>query len=84
MLTKYFSGLSRINEMKEKIPDAQAARIVGTHPFYYKNYILARQKYSDKDLYRALNALLKTDIQQKTTSADPKSLFTILITEILN
>jgi DNA polymerase-3 subunit delta len=84
MLTKYFSGLSRINEMKEKIPDAQAARIVGTHPFYYKNYILARQKYSDKDLYRALNALLNTDIQQKTTSSDPKSLFTILITEILN
>src|ERR1035441_3215053 len=30
MLTKYFSGLSRVNEMKGKIPDDVAARIVGT------------------------------------------------------
>lgn len=84
MLTKYFTGLSRINELKDKMPDAQAARVVGTHPFYYKNYLVARLKYSDKDLYRVLNALLNTDIQQKTTSTDPKSLFTILITEVLN
>jgi DNA polymerase-3 subunit delta len=84
MLTKYFTGLSRINELREKMPDAQAARIVGTHPYYYKNYISARQNYSDKDLYRALNALLNTDIQQKTTSSDTKSLFTVLITEVLN
>jgi DNA polymerase-3 subunit delta len=84
MLTKYFTGLSRINELKEKMPDAQAARIVGTHPYFYKNYLAARQNYSDKDLYRALNALLNTDIQQKTTSSDPKSLFTVLITEVLN
>ena len=84
MLTKYFTGLSRIHELKDKMPDAQAARIVGTHPYYYKNYIAARQNYSDKDLYRALNALLNVDIHQKTTSSDPKSLFTILITEVLN
>jgi DNA polymerase-3 subunit delta len=84
MLTKYFTGLSRINEMKEKMPDAQAARVVGTHQYYYKNYLAARQKYSDKDLFRALNALLKADIQQKTTSSDPKSLFTLFVTEVLN
>ncbi len=83
MLTKYFTGLSRINEMKEKIPDSQAARIVGTHPFYYKNYVSARQNYSDNDIYRALNELLYTDIQLKTTSSDPKTLFTALITEVL-
>src|SRR5664280_2028240 len=35
MLTKYFTGLSRINEMKGKIPDDVAARIVGTHPVSY-------------------------------------------------
>jgi len=37
MLTKYFTGLSRINELKDKIPDSQSARIVGTHPYFYKN-----------------------------------------------
>ena len=83
MLTKYFTGLSRINEMKGKIDDNVAARIVGTHPFYYKNYKSARDKYSDRDLFRSINALLNADILLKTTSFDPKSLFTVLITDIL-
>jgi DNA polymerase-3 subunit delta len=83
MLTKYFSGLSRINEMKGKIPDDVAARIVGTHPFYYKNYKFAKEKFSDRDLFRSINAVLNTDILLKTTSYDPKSLFTVLIADIL-
>jgi DNA polymerase III delta subunit len=83
MLTKYFSGLSRVNEMKGKIPDDVAARIVGTHPFYYKNYKSAKEKFSDRDLFRPINAVLNTDILLKTTSYDPKSLFTVLIADIL-
>jgi DNA polymerase-3 subunit delta len=83
MLTKYFTGLSRVNEMKGKIPDDVAARIVGTHPFYYKNYQAARNKFSDRDLFRSINAVLNTDILLKTTSYDPKSLFTVLIADIL-
>jgi DNA polymerase-3 subunit delta len=83
MLTKYFSGLSRVNEMKGKISDDVAARIVGTHPFYYKNYKTARDKFSDRDLFRSINAVLNADIMLKTTSFDPKSLFTVLITDIL-
>ena len=83
MLTKYLSGLSRVNEMKGKIPDDVAARIVGTHPFYYKNYKAAKEKFSDRDLFRSVNALLNADILLKTTSFDPKSLFTVLITDIL-
>jgi DNA polymerase III subunit delta len=83
MLTKYFTGISRVNEMKTTIPDDVAARIVGTHPFYYKNFKSAREKYSDKDLFRSVNAILNADILLKTTSTDPKSLFTVLITDIL-
>jgi DNA polymerase-3 subunit delta len=83
MLTKYFSGLSRVSEMKGKIPDDVAARIVGTHPFYYKNYKTARDKFSDRDLFRSINAVLNADILLKTTSFDPKTLFTVLITDIL-
>jgi len=83
MLTKYLSGLSRVNEMKGKIPDDVAARIVGTHPFYYKNYKAAKEKFSDRDLFRSVNALLNADILLKTTSFDPKSLFTVLIADIL-
>jgi DNA polymerase III subunit delta len=83
MLTKYFSGLSRVNEMKGKIPDDVAARIVGTHPFYYKNIKSAREKFSDQDIFRSVNAVLNADILLKTTSFNPKSLFTVLITDIL-
>jgi len=84
MLTRYFTGLSRINELKEKkIPEQAAARIVGTHPYYYKDYLSARAIYSDKDLYRIAQSLLKADISLKTTSADNKSIITILLGEIL-
>lgn len=84
MLTRYFTGLSKINELKEKkIPELAAARIVGTHPYYYKDYLRARMIYSDKDLYRIVQSLLKADISVKTTSADNKSIISILLAEIL-
>jgi DNA polymerase III subunit delta len=85
MLTRYFTGLSQINELREKkLPDAAAARIVGTHPYYYKDYVKTRAIYSDKDLYRVSEALLKADLLVKTTSTDNKSIITLLISEILS
>jgi DNA polymerase III delta subunit len=83
MLTRYFTGLSRIAEMtNQKLPDAAAARIVGTHPFYYKDYLNARAIYSDTNLYNSVQALLKADAAIKTTPADPKTVITILVSEI--
>ncbi len=85
MLTRYFTGLSRVNEMTEqKINDYAAARIVGTHPFYYKNYKQARKIYSDSDLFQASQALLKADFAVKTTTADSKAVISILISEMFN
>ena len=84
MLTRYFTGLIRINELNEKkIPDQAAARIVGTHQYYYKDYLKARMIYSDKDLYRIVQSLLKADLSVKTTSAGGKSIISILLAEIL-
>ncbi len=84
MLTKYFGGLSRINELNEKkVPVEAAARIVGTHYYYYKDYVKARNNYSDKNLYNTVQALLKADITLKTTSSDEKTILAILISEIL-
>jgi DNA polymerase-3 subunit delta len=83
MLTRYFTGLSRIAEMTaQKLPEAAAARIVGTHPFYYKDYLKARSFFSDTNLYNSVQALLKADVTIKTTSADPKTVIAILISEI--
>jgi len=84
MLTRYFTGLSRIAEMTNlKLPDAVAAKIVGTHPYYYKDYLKAKSLYSDSNLYNSVQALLKADVTIKTTSADPKTVITILISEII-
>ena len=85
MLTRYFTGLVRVNELTEKkIPNQAAARIVGTHPFYYKDYLEARKIYSDNQIINAASALLKADISIKTSSADEKTILTILILEILS
>jgi DNA polymerase III subunit delta len=85
MLTRYFTGVSRVSELtKENIPSQQAARIVGTHPYFYKDYQQARRLYSDVDLTKVFRALLNADLSIKTTSADRKNIVTILISEILS
>ena len=85
MLTRYFTGLTRVNELKEKnLSDQAAARIVGTHPYYYKDYLRARTVYSDGDLYKIAAALLKADMSVKTTTTDDKSIISLLIAEILS
>ncbi len=85
MLTRYITGLARVNEMTElNMNEYVAARIVGTHPFYYKNYKQARRAFSDKDLYQASRALLKADFAVKTTSVDNKSVISLLISEMFN
>ena len=66
------------------MPAEQAARIVGTHPFYYKDYQQARRLYSDTDLANVFRALLKADLSIKTTSANGKNIITILLSEIIN
>ncbi len=84
MLTRYFTGLSKVTELKSKnMPDQEAARIIGTHPYYYRGYIKARTLYSDEKLIDVFRALLKADISIKTTNLDDKTLITILISEIL-
>lgn len=84
MLTRYFTGLAKIPELKSKnVSDTEAARIVGTHPFYYRNYSKARTLFSDSKLVDVFRALLKADVTVKTTSANNKTTISILINEIL-
>ena len=84
MLTRYFTGLAKITELQTKnTPVQEAARIVGTHHFYYPNYVKARNLFSDQKLVEVFRALLKADMSVKTTSADDKTIITLLIAEIL-
>jgi DNA polymerase-3 subunit delta len=83
MLTRYFTGLAKITELKTKnFPLQEAAKIVGTHHFYYPVYIKARTLFSDEKLVEVFRALLKADVSVKTTSSDNKTIIAVLITEI--
>ncbi len=85
MLTRYFTQLTRLNELKVKAgSENEIARSIGTHPFYLKDYFKARSRYTDENLFNAAKALLKADLSIKTTTVEPKVLITILIEEILS
>lgn len=84
MLNKYFSGLARLSELTaSNTNEFQIARILGTHPYFLKDYYQARKIYSDKHLAVAFAALLKADISVKTTSLDDNTLISVLIAEII-
>jgi len=85
MLTRYFTGLAKISELQTKnTPVQEAARIVGTHHFYYPNYVKARKLFSDEKLVEVFRSLLKADVSVKTTTSDNKTIITLLIAEILH
>ncbi|MFO7526903.1 MAG: DNA polymerase III subunit delta [Ignavibacteriaceae bacterium] len=84
MLTKYFTGLARVSELiTTNVNEYQAAKIVGTHPYYYKDYIEARRRYSNKDIVEAFRALLKADLSNKTTQTEAKTIVAVLIAELI-
>ncbi len=84
MLNKYFTGLARLTELTTaNTNEFQIARILGTHPFYLKDYRSARGLYSDIHLTNAFSALLKADLAIKTTSLDDYTLLSVLIAEII-
>lgn len=83
MLTRYFTAVAKIGELKTKrIPDTSAAKTVGVHFFFYPGYLKARNLYSDNKLVEVFRALLKADVSIKTTSIESKEIITILIAEI--
>lgn len=83
MLNKYFSGLARLPELASaNTNEFQIARILGTHPYFLKEYHSARKLYSNQQLAAVFSALLKADISVKTTSIDDYTLIGVLIAEI--
>jgi len=84
MLNKYFTSIARLDELtKANTNEFQVARIMGTHPFYLKDYQSARRMYSDKHLTDAFSALLKADLSIKTTSLEDYTLLSVLIAELI-
>ena len=84
MVNKYFTGLARLTELTaSNTNEYQIARVLGTHPYYLKDYHSARRLYSDKQLINVFSALLKADLSVKTTSIDDYTLISVLLAEII-
>lgn len=84
MLNRYFSSLVKIDELNAmKLSEQEAAKIVGTHPYYYKNYLEARRRFTQQDFTNAFRALFNADLSIKTSQLDEKTILTMLIAEII-
>lgn len=84
MLTKYFSALAQMPEFeKDKTTADKIAPFIGSHPGYVQSYFIASKKYSPIELKNAFIALLNADFSVKTSFSDPKTIITVLISEIL-
>lgn len=84
MLTRYFTGLAQVPELeKSGLTDQEAAKIVGTHPYYYKDYRRASIFFQGKRMHKVARALFNADLALKSTQTDPKTIISILLTEIL-
>jgi len=85
MLNKYFTSLMQIPEMLEqKLPEQMIARIVGTHPFYLKNFFAARKHFSDAKLLEISKVLFDSDVAVKSTSTDHKTILLLLLQTIFS
>ncbi|PKL84206.1 MAG: DNA polymerase III subunit delta [Ignavibacteriae bacterium HGW-Ignavibacteriae-3] len=84
MLSKFVLTLSQIMELsRTRINDNEAASLAGVSWGYYFNCKKAGYLLNDERLLNASRALLSADTATKTTSADPKTVLLILISEML-
>jgi len=84
MLTRFISTIAQSIELvKSGVNDNTASRQIGVSYYYYINCRKARMFMSDDRLLAATRALLKADYSVKTSATDPKSIVTILISELL-
>ncbi len=85
MLNKYFTSLMQLPEMMEqKLPEQMIARVVGTHPYYLKNFIAARKYFSDAKLLEISRALFESDVAVKSTPTDHKTILLLLLQTIFS
>ncbi len=83
MLNKYFTSLAQIPELeKENSNEFAKAKLIGTHPFFYKDYVKASAFFNEKKLKNIFQSLMEADMTMKSTTSDPKAVITLLITKL--
>jgi DNA polymerase-3 subunit delta len=84
MLTRYFSILWRLVELRSKSRDQnEMARGVGISPFFINEYLSSLARYPMARIRNAFDALLQTDVMLKTTRTDPALALQLMLIEIV-
>lgn len=85
MLNKYFLTLAQIEEViKQKISEAEAAKLVGAHPFYFKNFKFAKKNYTQLQLAQISGFLFEADLSVKTSFTDDLTVLSVLLGNIFS
>ena len=84
MLTRYFSTIaSSIEFAKEKVSDDSAARKLKMSKYFYQNCANSKYFKNIENLRRASRALLKADLELKSTGNDEKTIAAELISTLI-
>lgn len=79
-LNKYFITIMQSIELvKKNIPQKEAAAKADVSEYFYSNCLKATNFRSDKNIAKALNALIEADLEVKSTNLDQKIIFTKLV-----
>lgn len=85
IITKFISTVAQIHELASLHQnDFTAAKIANVSPYYYINCKKGVRVFTHKRLMKSTQALLSADLMVKTTASDPKTIITILLSEILS
>lgn len=83
LLNRFVTVNAQAVELRNKrIPANEVARTANVNPYYYKNCTTGNIFKDRKRLFNAAKALFKADYSVKTSAADPKTIVTVLISEM--
>ncbi|MGO1521936.1 MAG: DNA polymerase III subunit delta [Sphingobacterium sp.] len=86
-LGTYFTKILKYHYLGNKIP-SEAAKLLGVHPFFVKEYELAARNFNRKKTFDIIHHIKEYDLKAKGVDVgpytDPSALLTELVFKILN
>lgn len=84
MLTRFFSILLRISELKQRrVPESQFATELGISPYFLRQYIEFHSNFSSSQIENGFHVLLSADAEMKSTSSDPRLVMDLLVYSLI-
>lgn len=67
LLARHFRILSKAKDIAGRMPDGGAAKYLGVHPFFAKNYVAQSKNFSSGELKNAFRILHRSDRELKSS-----------------